>query len=419
MGALELLRVPLDPQTEGSFGVVGLDGFDHAVGCTRRDAQTSPRAGHGLMVEAVHGGGCVAQDRLQAGARLELEAVAAFGLRHLVRARPGKIERQVSVEATAPLQGQKLHAVADGQHRHAALEGAPEQRLVESPLRRCHRCETHRRRVGPVRRKVVATRKQEAVHRVQQGLGRGRPGEQEREPACLHHGTRVGHVQVVLLPSRADAAPGVQARRDAHAGSHAGSVPRPRAGGRKVPRMCDPPLSARPVPGGAAAAGGGQSMTIQVGDRIPSVTLKVVTPEGFEDRSTDQLFGGRKVVLFALPGAFTPTCSAEHLPGFVKQAEALRAKGVDEVLCLSVNDPFVMDAWGKGQQAGDRVTLVADGNAEFTRAVGLDMDASKAAMGVRSQRYALVAEDGVVKHLAVDAPMKFEVSSAEAVLEAL
>jgi peroxiredoxin len=160
-------------------------------------------------------------------------------------------------------------------------------------------------------------------------------------------------------------------------------------------------------------------MTIQVGERIPSVTLKVVTPDGFEDRSTDELFAGKKVVLFAVPGAFTPTCSAQHLPGFVKQADALKQKGVDTVMCLSVNDAFVMDAWGKDRQVGDKVVMVADGSAEFTRAMGLEMDGSKFGMGTRSQRYALVAEDGEVKHLAVEKPMKFEVSSAEAILAQL
>lgn len=160
-------------------------------------------------------------------------------------------------------------------------------------------------------------------------------------------------------------------------------------------------------------------MAIQVGDKIPSVRLKVITPEGAKDVTTDELFAGKKVVLFAVPGAFTPTCSARHLPGFVEHAEDVRAKGVDSILCLSVNDAFVMDAWGKDRRAGDKVTLVADGSGEFTKAVGLELDARSFGMGLRSQRYALVAEDGVVKHLAVEAPMKFEVSSAEAILAAL
>jgi peroxiredoxin len=160
-------------------------------------------------------------------------------------------------------------------------------------------------------------------------------------------------------------------------------------------------------------------MTIKVGDRIPSVKVKAVTSAGVKDASTDELFAGRKVVLFAVPGAFTPTCSAQHLPGFVAKAGDLKSKGVDEVLCLSVNDSFVMDAWGKERSVGDAVTLIADGSGDFTRAVGLELDATNFGMGVRSQRYALVAEDGVVKVLAVEEPMKFEVSSAEAILAKL
>ncbi len=160
-------------------------------------------------------------------------------------------------------------------------------------------------------------------------------------------------------------------------------------------------------------------MAIQVGDRIPSVKVKTVTPDGVKDANTDELFAGRKVVLFAVPGAFTPTCSAQHLPGFVDKATELRAKGVDEVLCVSVNDSFVMQAWAKDRGVGDAVKLVADGSGEFTKAMGLELDARNFGMGVRSQRYALVAEDGVVKHLAVEEPMKFAVSSAEAILKAL
>ena len=160
-------------------------------------------------------------------------------------------------------------------------------------------------------------------------------------------------------------------------------------------------------------------MAIQVGEKIPAVTLKAVTPEGVKDATTDELFGGKKVVLFALPGAFTPTCSAKHLPGFIEQAAAITAKGVDTIACLSVNDAFVMDAWARDRGAGDKVVLLADGNADFTRAVGLELDGSGFGMGLRSQRYALVAEDGVVKHLAVEAPMKFEVSRAEDILAAL
>ena len=160
-------------------------------------------------------------------------------------------------------------------------------------------------------------------------------------------------------------------------------------------------------------------MAIQVGDKIPAATLKVPTKDGIQDQSTEQLFGGKKVVLFSVPGAFTPTCSMKHLPGFVQNAAAIRAKGVATIICLSVNDAFVMGAWGKDQKVGDDVVMAADGNGEFARALGLDFDGSKFGMGHRSQRFALVAENGVVKHLAVEAPGKFEVSSAEAVLKAL
>jgi peroxiredoxin len=160
-------------------------------------------------------------------------------------------------------------------------------------------------------------------------------------------------------------------------------------------------------------------MAISVGDKIPQATLKAKTAEGLRDVSTDELFGGKKVVLFAVPGAFTPTCSAKHLPGFIEKADQIKAKGVDTVACVSVNDAFVMGAWGDAQGAGDKVLMLADGNAEFSRAMGLDFDGSNFGMGVRSQRYAAVVEDGVVKHLAIEKPMEFEVSSAEAILEAL
>ena len=160
-------------------------------------------------------------------------------------------------------------------------------------------------------------------------------------------------------------------------------------------------------------------MTIKVGDRVPSATLKHMTADGIQEITTEELFGGKKVVIFALPGAFTPTCSAKHLPGFVQHAGAIKAKGVDTIGCLSVNDAFVMDAWGKDQGVGDSVMMLADGNGEFARALGLDFDASGFGMGTRAQRFALVAEDGVVKILNVEAPGAYEVSSAEAVLQAL
>ena len=160
-------------------------------------------------------------------------------------------------------------------------------------------------------------------------------------------------------------------------------------------------------------------MPIEVGQKIPAATFKVPTADGIQDRTTAQLFGGKKVVLFSVPGAFTPTCSAKHLPGFVQNAKAIRAKGVDSIVCLAVNDAFVMEAWGKDQKVGDSIVMAADGNAEFAKAIGLSFDGGRFGMGVRSQRFALVAEDGVVTHLAVEAPGKFEVSSAEAILAKL
>ena len=160
-------------------------------------------------------------------------------------------------------------------------------------------------------------------------------------------------------------------------------------------------------------------MTIKVGDKIPTVSLKTMDKDGMQTLSTDDIFKGKKVVLFALPGAFTPTCSAKHLPGFVNQAAALKAKGVDTIACLSVNDAFVMDAWGKAQNAGDKVLMLADGNADFSKAVGLTMDGTGYGMGLRASRYAMVVEDGKVKVLNVEAPGAFEVSSAEAILKAL
>ncbi len=159
-------------------------------------------------------------------------------------------------------------------------------------------------------------------------------------------------------------------------------------------------------------------MTITVGDTIPSATLTKVTPDGPDQVSTDDFFHGRTVALFAVPGAFTPTCSARHLPGFVEKRDALAAKGVDEIACTSVNDAFVMGAWAKSQEA-EGITMLADGNGDFAKAVGLTMDGSKFGMGLRSQRYAMLVEDGVVKQLHVEAPGEFKVSSAEHLLDAL
>ncbi len=160
-------------------------------------------------------------------------------------------------------------------------------------------------------------------------------------------------------------------------------------------------------------------MTIKVGDTIPSMKLMVASADGPKEISTDDIFKGKKVVLFAVPGAFTPTCSAKHLPGFVQNAEAFKAKGVDEIACIAVNDAFVMDAWGKDQGAGDKVTMLADGAAVFAKAIGLELDLNTRGMGWRSQRYALVAEDGKVTHLGVEAPGGFEVSKAESILAVL
>jgi peroxiredoxin len=160
-------------------------------------------------------------------------------------------------------------------------------------------------------------------------------------------------------------------------------------------------------------------MTIKVGDRIPSATLMQMKGGTPQPVRTDDLFRGKKVALFALPGAFTPTCSAKHLPGYLQHADDLRNRGVDAVACVSVNDAFVMDAWGESQNAGDKVMMLADGNGEFTRALGLEMDATKYGMGKRSQRFSLIVDDGVVKQLNVEEPGAFSVSSAEHMLQQL
>jgi peroxiredoxin (alkyl hydroperoxide reductase subunit C) len=160
-------------------------------------------------------------------------------------------------------------------------------------------------------------------------------------------------------------------------------------------------------------------MSVQVGDSIPSMKLMTATADGPKEVSTDDLFKGKKVVMFAVPGAFTPTCSAKHLPGFVQNAEAMKAKGVDSVICVAVNDAFVLGAWSKEQGAGDKVVMLADGSAALTKALGLELDLTARGLGVRSQRYALVAVDGKVTHLAVEAPGGFEVSKAESILAAI
>jgi peroxiredoxin len=160
-------------------------------------------------------------------------------------------------------------------------------------------------------------------------------------------------------------------------------------------------------------------MPIKVGDTIPEAKLTRMTENGPAPITTSEIFKGKKVVLFAVPGAFTPTCSAKHLPGFVNKAGEIIAKGVDTIACVSVNDVFVMNAWGKDQQADGKVMMLADGNGEFTKAVGLELDGKGFGMGMRSQRYSLIAEDGVVTKLNIEKPGAFEVSSAETALSQL
>jgi peroxiredoxin len=157
-------------------------------------------------------------------------------------------------------------------------------------------------------------------------------------------------------------------------------------------------------------------MTIKVGDKIPSATFTQMKDGKPTPVTSDELFNGKTVALFALPGAFTPTCSAKHVPGFVQNYDAFKGKGVNSIACVSVNDAFVMGAWGKDQGAGDKVAMLADGNGDFTRAVGLEFDASKFGMGKRSQRYSMLVKNGVVKSLNVEEPGAYEVSSAEHML---
>jgi peroxiredoxin len=163
-----------------------------------------------------------------------------------------------------------------------------------------------------------------------------------------------------------------------------------------------------------------EAMTIRVGDRLPAVNLKQLTPDGIKDVSIAELTGGKKVVLFAVPGAFTPTCSEKHLPGFLDQADAIKNKGVDAILCVAVNDPFVLSAWEKARNVGGRVRILSDGNAEFARALGLEFDGSGVGLGTRSKRYAMIVVDGTVKTLLIeDAPGQAEKSSAAAIVAAL
>jgi len=157
-------------------------------------------------------------------------------------------------------------------------------------------------------------------------------------------------------------------------------------------------------------------MTIQAGEKMPSGVFGVMTDAGPGAISTEELFAGKKVVLVSVPGAFTPTCSASHLPGFVNQADDLLAKGVDSIACMSVNDVFVMHAWGEDQNVADKVMMLADGNGEYAKALDLEMDGSAFGMGTRSQRFAIIVDDGTATHVAVEAPGKLEVSKAEAIL---
>ena len=157
-------------------------------------------------------------------------------------------------------------------------------------------------------------------------------------------------------------------------------------------------------------------MAIKVGERMPQGTLKMMTKDGPKDVSTEDLFKGKKVVLFSVPGAFTPTCDAKHLPGFVQLADQIRSKGVDSIACMAVNDVFVMNAWGKASGSGDKVMMLADGNGDYAKALGLELDARKFGMGTRGQRFALVIDNGVLKGLNVEEPGQFKVSAAEHIL---
>ena len=159
-------------------------------------------------------------------------------------------------------------------------------------------------------------------------------------------------------------------------------------------------------------------MTIQVGDRLPDVPLTIASPDGPKPTTSSEFFNGKRVALFAVPGAFTPTCSARHLPSYVEKADELKGKGVDEIACISVNDPFVMAAWGQRDGSTD-ITMLADGNGQFADAVGLTMDGSKFGMGQRSQRYSMIVADGVVERLNVEAPGEYRASSAENMLDQL
>ena len=160
-------------------------------------------------------------------------------------------------------------------------------------------------------------------------------------------------------------------------------------------------------------------MTLKVGDKIPSLNLFTMKKDGPGPISTDEIFKGKKVAIFGLPGAFTPTCSAKHLPGYLQNADKLKAKGIDKIVCLSVNDAFVMGAWGKDQNVGEKVLMVGDGDAAFAKAAGLELPLTGKGFGTRCQRFAMVVDDGVVKSIEIDGPGTFEKTSAESVLSKL
>ena len=160
-------------------------------------------------------------------------------------------------------------------------------------------------------------------------------------------------------------------------------------------------------------------MAIKAGDRMPAGKLKTMTKDGPKDVTADDLFKGKKVVLFSVPGAFTPTCDAKHLPGFVQLADQIQSKGVDTIACMAVNDVFVMNAWGKSSNVGEKILMLADGNGEYAKALGLELDASGFGMGTRGQRFAIIVQDGVAKHVDIEEKGQFKVSAAEHVLSQL
>ena len=160
-------------------------------------------------------------------------------------------------------------------------------------------------------------------------------------------------------------------------------------------------------------------MSIKAGERMPSGTLKTMGPDGAKDLKTDELFRGKKVVLFSVPGAFTPTCDAKHLPGFVQLADQIKAKGVDTIACMSVNDVFVMNAWGKASNVAGKIVMLADGNGDYARALGLELDGREFGLGMRGQRFAAIVKNGVATHVNVEAPGEFKVSAADYILKQL